>query len=168
MTKRVADVCQQINHAHGRPRRFQSACRAFRRSLRLTTRHDLKFGSLLWYYLRDRGIHIWEGRPCYFTIAHTDEDLERFIEAFKESVAEMQRDGFLPQADPSLLLRPIPQAGPLTHFHWLRANAKCGSGAQMSPEASGPHHACNAFVLEGELNLDASTCQAFTTGCRAA
>ncbi len=28
-------------------------------------------------------------------------------------------------------------------------------GAQMSPESAGPHHACNAFVFEGELDVDA-------------
>jgi len=40
-------------------------------------------------------LHIWEGRPCFLSTAHTAED-EVFIErAFKLAVAEMQRGGFL-------------------------------------------------------------------------
>ena len=58
--------------------------------------HDLNYASLIWYYLREKGVHVWEGRPCVFTLAHTDEDFDRFIRAFKESVAEMQDAGFLP------------------------------------------------------------------------
>ncbi len=59
---------------------------------------DLKHASLLWYYLREKGIHIWEGRPLYFTTAHTDEDFDRIFLAFTEAVAEMQAAGFLPQS----------------------------------------------------------------------
>ena len=33
---------------------------------------DLKYASLLFYYLRDRGIHIWEGRVGHLSVAHTD------------------------------------------------------------------------------------------------
>src|SRR5206468_2047869 len=59
--------------------------------------HDLKYASLLWYYLREKGVHVWEGRPCYFTLAHTEEDYAFLTRAFKESVAEMQAAGFLPE-----------------------------------------------------------------------
>ena len=55
--------------------------------------HDLKMGSLLWYYLREKGIHVWEHRPCFLTLAHTDADLEAMTQAFKDSVAEMQAAG---------------------------------------------------------------------------
>ncbi len=59
---------------------------------------DLPHGGLLYYLLRDKGIHIWEGRPCFLTTAHSDDDLQRIVDAFEESVAELQRGGFLPQA----------------------------------------------------------------------
>jgi amino acid adenylation domain-containing protein len=61
---------------------------------------DTPYGSLLYYLLREKGIHIWEYRPCFFSLAHTDEDIERVILAFKESVAEMQMAGFLPSSTP--------------------------------------------------------------------
>lgn len=57
---------------------------------------DIKYGSLLYFYLRDKGVHIWEGRPCFLSTAHTDEDARFIVKAFKESVREMQAGGFLP------------------------------------------------------------------------
>ena len=57
---------------------------------------EIKHGSLLYFYLRDKGVHIWEGRPCFLSTAHTEEDVRFIVEAFKESVREMQSGGFLP------------------------------------------------------------------------
>src|SRR5208283_4141547 len=35
------------------------------------------------------------------TVAHTDEDFDRLVSAFKDSVGEMQEGGFLPESSPS-------------------------------------------------------------------
>ena len=65
---------------------------------------DLKFASLLFYYLRDRGIHIWEGRVGHLSIAHTDEEMDRVLLAFEESVEKMQSAAFLPEsASPAVM-----------------------------------------------------------------
>lgn len=50
-----------------------------------------RYGSLLYYFLRAKGIHLLEGFPCFLTTAHTDDDLERVVNAFRESVQEMVR-----------------------------------------------------------------------------
>ena len=59
---------------------------------------DLKYAGLLFYYLRDRGIHIWEGRVGHLSIAHTDQELDHVSLAIQESVEEMQSAGFLPES----------------------------------------------------------------------
>ena len=59
---------------------------------------DIPYGSLLFYLLRQKGIHIWEHRPCIFTLAHSEEDYQKIVWAFKESVAQMQIVGFLPNS----------------------------------------------------------------------
>jgi len=56
------------------------------------------WGDLLFVMLRDRGIHILDGFPCFFTTAHTQADADAIVKAFKESVAEMQESGFLPES----------------------------------------------------------------------
>ncbi|MCU1242344.1 MAG: Non-ribosomal peptide synthetase [Candidatus Acidoferrum typicum] len=62
----------------------------------------LKYANLLFFLLRDKGIHIFEGRIFFLSTAHTDADLQHFIRAFQESVQEMIAAGFLPgQIGPS-------------------------------------------------------------------
>ncbi len=49
--------------------------------------------------MRSRGIHILDNFPCFFTTAHSDADFSAIVQAFKESVAELQEDEFLPRRD---------------------------------------------------------------------
>jgi glutamate-1-semialdehyde aminotransferase len=58
--------------------------------------HDLPLASLFFAYMRAKGMHIWEGRPCFLTLAHSDADLECVLMAFKETLGEMQAANFLP------------------------------------------------------------------------
>ncbi len=58
-----------------------------------------KLAPLLFFHLREKGLHLWDGRPFFLSTAHTAADVEFIIRVFKESVLEMQRGGFLP--DPS-------------------------------------------------------------------
>ena len=62
---------------------------------------DLKYASLLFYYMRDRGMHIFEGRGAFISAAHDDHDMDLLLKAFQESVDEMQAGGFLPPAPAS-------------------------------------------------------------------
>jgi glutamate-1-semialdehyde aminotransferase/acyl carrier protein len=62
-----------------------------------TWTEDQPYGDLLAFMLRDRGIHIYEGFPCFLTTAHSDADIEAIVTAFRESVREMQEAGFLPE-----------------------------------------------------------------------
>jgi len=57
---------------------------------------DVPQGELLYYILREKGVHIWDARPCFFTLAHTDADIEFVLNAFKETVWEMQTAGLMP------------------------------------------------------------------------
>ncbi|MFZ5442712.1 MAG: amino acid adenylation domain-containing protein [Myxococcota bacterium] len=57
---------------------------------------DQANGDLLFCFLRDRGIHIWDGFPCFVTCGHTEADLAQILKAIRESVTEMQEAGFLP------------------------------------------------------------------------
>ncbi|MEH2127448.1 MAG: aminotransferase class III-fold pyridoxal phosphate-dependent enzyme [Nostoc sp.] len=56
---------------------------------------EFSYGDLLFYLLRDKGVHTWDHRPCFLTTAHSEADLAFVMAAFKESIAEMQSAGFL-------------------------------------------------------------------------
>ena len=58
--------------------------------------HDVRLGSLLYYSLRSKGIHIQEGYPCFLTTAHSHADLAAIEAAFKEAISEMQESNVLP------------------------------------------------------------------------
>ncbi|WP_208341649.1 polyketide synthase [Aetokthonos hydrillicola] len=65
----------------------------------VTYSDDAPHAGLLFYLLRDKGVHIWDHRPCFFTLAHTERDIDLVIKAFKDSVAELQATGLLPCAN---------------------------------------------------------------------
>jgi len=112
LAERVGRVCRTLNEHFERiqvPIRLPhfSACAMIEHA------PELQFVSLLWYYLREKGIHAWEGRTWYFTKAHTDEDYDLIIRAFKESVAEMQEGGFLPETPGAMVsVAGVRAAGP--------------------------------------------------------
>ncbi|MBW4644887.1 MAG: aminotransferase class III-fold pyridoxal phosphate-dependent enzyme [Goleter apudmare HA4340-LM2] len=41
---------------------------------------------LLFYHLIEKGVYIWEGRTCFLSTAHTEEDINHVIGAVKDSV----------------------------------------------------------------------------------
>lgn len=113
---------------------------------------DLRHISLLWYYLREKGIHIWENRPIYLTLAHTDEDFDKVIRAFQESVTEMQEAGFLPTiADRESKIAPLEfpriDSAPSTE-----AQREIWASTQMGDEANCAYNESNVIELKGSLD----------------
>ncbi len=117
---------------------------------------DLSFFSLLFYVLRHKGIHILEGFPMFMSEAHSEIDIRNIINAFKESVIELQDNGFFPAPilndDKSVTIKSKESTN---RFPLSEAQREMWIGSQMRPEAAGPHHACTGVYLEGQLNLEA-------------
>ncbi|WP_295797382.1 polyketide synthase [Mucilaginibacter sp.] len=57
---------------------------------------ELPYGELLFTLMRNKGIHIWDLFPCFLTASHTRAEVDKIIEAFRESVDEMIESGFFP------------------------------------------------------------------------
>ena len=99
---------------------------------------EFKWASLLFFHLRFHGVHIWEGRPCFLSTAHTDADLALIAEAFRKSVREMQAGGFLSAPPP-------PEIFPLTEGQrgvWLTTQmgtgASCAFNESVRVDLTGP------------------------------
>jgi amino acid adenylation domain-containing protein/non-ribosomal peptide synthase protein (TIGR01720 family) len=74
----------------------------YRASLfRFFFRHNVKFSDLFYYALLEKGVFISETRGCLLSTAHGDADLDRVVEAVKESLEEFRAAGFLPDDDPN-------------------------------------------------------------------
>ncbi|MBA2743698.1 MAG: aminotransferase class III-fold pyridoxal phosphate-dependent enzyme, partial [Chthoniobacterales bacterium] len=72
---------------------------------------EFKYSALLFSLLRHRGIHLWEGRPCFLSTAHTTADIEKVVTAFRDSAAELEEAGFFTREralQPSALSNTIP------------------------------------------------------------
>ncbi|MBK7862454.1 MAG: amino acid adenylation domain-containing protein [Archangiaceae bacterium] len=94
MTERTASELNAFFKEHGAPleiRHFASLWKTFYTA-------DQPWGDLLFVMMRERGIHILDGFPCFFTTAHSQGDADAIVKAFKECVLEMQEAGFLPES----------------------------------------------------------------------
>ncbi len=57
---------------------------------------EIPYGELLFTLMREKGIHIWDGFPCFMTEAHTEAELKTITTAFGESLLELIGAGFIP------------------------------------------------------------------------
>ncbi|RYD17557.1 MAG: non-ribosomal peptide synthetase, partial [Verrucomicrobiaceae bacterium] len=153
MEERVARLCRTLNDHFadiGVPVRIPH----FSAYAVIEHAADLKYASLLWYFLREKGVHIWEGRPLYFTTAHTDEDFDKVIKGFVEAVADMQAAGFLPAstdgADEAPAGFPRSDSAPTTE-----AQREIFHAVQMGDEANCSFNESNIIRLDGELDANA-------------
>ena len=62
----------------------------------------LKGIDLLFYHLLEKGVYALENRRLFLSTAHTDEEIEQFIQAVQESVAELQEGEFLQPSSPTI------------------------------------------------------------------
>ena len=56
---------------------------------------DVPYGELLFTLMRDKGIHIWDGFPCFMTEAHTPDEVDTIARVFMESINELIDAGIL-------------------------------------------------------------------------
>ncbi len=75
---------------------------------------EFKYSGLLFALLRHRGLHIWEGRPCFVSTTHTAEQRAHIVDAFRESVAELEEAGFFERSASAPKAITIPGAISLT------------------------------------------------------
>lgn len=154
MTERADLLCRTLNErfeAAGAPLRLPH----FSTFAMIDHPQDLPFVSLLWFYLREKGIHIWEGRPTHLTLAHTDEHLDRIIRAFDESVAEMQEAGFLPGRPAGAPLG-LPSAFPREdRAPTTAAQREIWASVQMGDNANRAYNESCLIAFDGPMDRDA-------------
>ena len=154
LSERTTQMVRAINEFYERnsvPTRLENFGSVFY----FTFPSEERFASLFYYFLREKGIHVLEGFPCFLTTAHSDADIEQVIRSFKESALEMQAAGFLPSprseqslpsASASAALAAAVEKVPLTEGQkeiWL--------STQLSDEASCAYNESFTLKMRGPL-----------------
>ncbi len=78
-------------------------------------KEEIPYSDLLFTLMREKGIHIWDGFPCFLTEAHDAADVKTIIDKFGESVDELLGAGFLVS---SRAIRYVPAIEPQMEI-WL-------------------------------------------------
>ncbi len=106
---------------------------------------------LFFYHMRERGVHVLEGFPCYMTTAHSDEDVDMIVAAAKDSILEMQADGLLPgpkhETEPGFQRKLPLTSGQRTIW----------ATSQLSDMASCAFNESDSIHTEGDLDIAAFT-----------
>jgi amino acid adenylation domain-containing protein len=92
-TARVVAELRRVIDEEGVPMRIPTCASLFQFRFEAADR----WVDLLFHHMLERGIYIWEGRGCFLSTAHTDDDCDRLVRAFRESVHALRRGGFLPE-----------------------------------------------------------------------
>lgn len=58
-------------------------------------KQELRFGELLYFFLREAGVNAWDARPNYLTTTHTQAEIDHVIQGFKYAIEQMKLGGFL-------------------------------------------------------------------------
>ena len=133
-------------------------------------------GDLFFYHLIEKGIYIWEGRNCFLSTAHSEEDLRFLYNAVEETVLELKSNGFLTEA--GLIDRtastkdinhnnngaktlPLPTAdeknGQAEQFPLTEGQQQIWLASQLSDEASSAYNESVLLNFKGRLDLPALT-----------
>lgn len=63
---------------------------------KLKFHEEYPYSELLFTLLREKGIHIWDGFPCFLTEAHTTADVDTLLRVFEESITALKAVQLIP------------------------------------------------------------------------
>ncbi len=155
---RTERFVQEMNHYY-QEHQFPIKIRHFASLFLIEIGGEREFSGLYYHFLRDKFIHCHEGRPNFFTTAHTDEDIAHIQTCFKEAAQDMRAGGFFGGGSPqpvasepqsTALDLSVPAQTALTEEQrevWL--------ASQWSQDASRSFNLCYRLDLRGALNMEA-------------
>ncbi|BBN81578.1 hypothetical protein PA25_15630 [Pseudoalteromonas sp. A25] len=104
---------------------------------------------VFFYEMLNRGVFIWEGRNCFLSDAHTDEDVEAVISAVKDSVLALKAAGYFGQNDNSKHFASNNETLRLT-----QAQQQLLALALRSTQGAWAYQLQGTVKLQGVLNID--------------
>ena len=81
MADRINDICRE----RGAPLYVANFGSLFKTQFEI----EQPFSEVFFAMLRNRGVHVWDHRPCLITLAHTQEDVDQIVEAYQHTIDAM-------------------------------------------------------------------------------
>jgi amino acid adenylation domain-containing protein len=106
------------------------------------------YSALLFYDLHTRGVYTYEGRPAFFTLAHSDADFAHISNSLKEAVADLQNVGLFPGG-------PVRRAGEAFEVPLTENQQEVWVGTQFGDEASSAFNLSIKLPIRGRLDVPA-------------
>jgi amino acid adenylation domain-containing protein len=118
---------------------------------------DPKLARMLHFHLREQGIHIQEGFPCFLTTAHTEADLDEVRAAFRKGLERMRAGQVLPLAAQTIegaaIVEPVAEAEAVARdFPITEQQREIFLGTQLGDEANCAFNESTSLVLNGSLH----------------
>ncbi len=113
--------------------------------------HDLPLAPVYYTLMREKGVHTWEGRPCFLTLAHSDADLDHVAAALRETLLQMQAADFLPTRGDA---QDNELASTEEPFALTEAQREMCAVTLMSDEANCSYNQCFVLKLDGPLSVE--------------
>lgn len=107
---------------------------------------ECQCSSLFYYLMREQGVHLQEGFPCFLTTAHDDADLAKIVEAFDASCGQMMAAG---------LFGPLSHNAPERHGKLTESQMEIWLAAQLGDAASCAFNESITLDLRGKLDIRA-------------
>ncbi|OCQ19651.1 non-ribosomal peptide synthetase [Pseudoalteromonas luteoviolacea] len=120
---------------------------AFSSLFRFTFAQNL---DVFFYELLNRGVFIWEGRNCFISAAHSQQDIETIIEAVQASALALKEAGYFVQQSPKQ--QDITSEN--TSFALTHAQQQLLAFALRSTQGALAYHLQANIQLSGQVQLD--------------
>jgi len=95
-TKKLADAMNDICTRNGLPIYIAQ----FGSLWKIKWKNEIPYGELLFTLMRNKGVHIWDGFPCFLTEAHTEADIRFVIQQFEDSINDLIGADFMVSQKP--------------------------------------------------------------------
>lgn len=106
LNERTADLCAELNRICDELNApvYVEYCSSWF-MIKYSAFHE--YSSLLYYYLHLNGVYVYEGRPAFLTLAHSQADCEQIADAFRRALRSMLDAGFFePRPSRAVALQP--------------------------------------------------------------
>ncbi len=155
-TARLVAMLNQYFEAAEVPINVVNFCSLFRFILA----PELKYVDLFFYHMLDRGVFVWEGRTCFLSTAHTEDDFSSVVRAVAGSVDQMRAGGFWPEPPRKTNSRTFPAsvgAVPVEHadvrsIPLTDAQRQLWITAQIGPDASRAYNESVTLRMRGRFD----------------